>query len=98
MGDVVASGAVAAGGGVFEISVFVVERNRDTIDFGFEGDGDIFSSEIFLEATVKGNEFGFWGFRIFEFEDIIDAEHSDGMCDLGESFEGFGTDALGGRV
>ncbi len=98
MGDVVAGGAVAAGGGVFEGAVFVIQGDGDAIDFGFEGDGDVLATEVFLEACVESDEFGFWGYGVFEFEDVIDAEHRDGVGDLGEAFERFGADALGGGV
>lgn len=98
LGDVVACGAVAAGGGVFESAVFVVERDGDAIDFGFEGDGDVFATEVFLEALVESDEFGFGDLRVFEFEHIIDAQHRDRVGDLGKAIQWFGTDALGGRV
>ncbi len=65
LGDVVAGGAVAAGGGVFQRAVFVEERDGDAIDLGFEGDGDVLAAEVFLEALVEADEFGLGNFGVF---------------------------------
>ena len=98
MGDVIAGGSVAAGGGVFQGAVFVEKGYGDAVDLGFEGDGDVFAAEVFLEALVEGDQLGLRNFSVLEFEHIVDAEHGDGVFDLGKAFEGLRADALGGGV
>jgi hypothetical protein len=105
VGDVVAGGSVAAGGGVFEFAVAVEEGDGDAVDFGFYGDGDVGAAEVFAEAFVEGDEVvlgaggvlggdGFGG----ELEDVVDAEHGDGVGDFLEAVDGFAADAEGGGV
>lgn len=36
--------------------------------------------------------------KLCQLEHIVDTEHRDGVLDLGETFQGFCADALGGRV
>lgn len=61
------------------------------------------------EAVEPGAEiffgFGIWvglseggEFFGFEFVDVLNGEHGDGMFDLGEALKGFATDALGGGI
>ena len=57
MGDVVAGGAVAAGGGVGEFAVAVEQGNGDAVDLGFDGDGDVVAAEVFAEALIEVDEF-----------------------------------------
>lgn len=100
VGDVVACLAVAAGGGVIEGAISVDERDRDAIDLGFDGDGDIFAAEVFLEALVERDEFGVGNVVVFwvELEDVVDGKHRDEVGDLLEAFDGIPADALGGGV
>ena len=98
LGDIVAGGAVAAGGGVFQGAVLVEKGNGHAIDLGFQRYVDILSAEVFPEALVESDQLGLRGVRVFQLEHIIDAEHGDGVGDLGEAFEGLGADALGGGV
>ena len=58
MGDVVAGGAVAAGGGAGEFAVLIEQGNGDAVDFGLDGDGDVFAAEVFAETLIEGDEFG----------------------------------------
>ena len=41
VGDVVASLAVAAGGGVFEFAIPIEQGNGDAVDLRLDGDGDV---------------------------------------------------------
>lgn len=96
--DVVAGGAVTAGGCVFQGAIFVKKGHGHAIDFWLQGYGDFLTAQVFLEAFVKGDELGFGSVRVFQLEHIVDAEHRDGVLDLGETVERFRADALGGRV
>ena len=97
--------AVAAGGGVGEFAVAVEQGNGDAVDLGFDGDGDVLAFEVFLEALIEIDEFllgaggsGFFHGLGTELEDVVDAEHRDGVADLLEALDGRAADALGGGV
>jgi hypothetical protein len=105
MGHVVAGLAVAAGGGVGEFPVAVEQGNSDAVDLGFDGDRDVFAFEVFLEAAVEVDEFllgrggsGFFNGLGAEFEDVVDAEHGDGVADLLKALDGRAADALGDGI
>ena len=105
VGHVVAGLAVAAGGGVGEFSVPIEQGNGDAVDLGLDGDRDVVALEVFLEAAVEIDEFlfgaggsGFFHRLGAEFEDVVDAEHGDGVADLLEALDRRAADALGDRV
>ena len=98
LGDIVAGGAVAAGGSVFQGAVFVEKGDGDTVDFRLHRYGDFLAAEVFLEAFVECDEFGFGNLRVLQFKHIVDAEHRHWVGDLGEGGVRDGADALGGGV
>ena len=105
VGHVVAGLAVAAGGGVGEFSVPIEQGNGDAVDLGLDGDGDVLALEVFLEALIEIDEFllgtggsGFFHGLGAELEDVVDAEHGDGVLDLLEALDGRAADALGDGV
>jgi hypothetical protein len=105
VGDVIAGLAVAAGGGVGEFSVAIEQGDGYAVDLGFDGDRDVVALEVLLEAAIEIDELllgaggsGFFDRLGAELEDVVDAEHGDGVLDLLEALDGCATDAEGGRV
>jgi hypothetical protein len=105
VGHVVACLAVAAGGGVGKFSVAVEQGNGDAVDLGLDGDRDVVALEVFLKALIKFDEFllgaegsGFFHSLGTQLEDVVDAEHGDGVLDLLEALDGCASDALGDGV
>jgi hypothetical protein len=91
LGNVIAPGAVAAGESVVEGSVSVDEGAGDAIDFWFDGEGDRFEVEAFLEAFKKLGDFSFG-------EDIVDGKHGEEVGALLEGVERSAADAEGGGI
>lgn len=105
VGHVVAGLAVAAGGGVGEFSIPIEEGHGDPVDLGLDGDRHVVALEVFLQAAVEIDELllgaggaGFFDRLGAELEDVVDAEHGDGVADLLEACDGCAADALGDGV
>jgi len=111
LGDIVAYGAVATSEGVGKLAVAVDEGDGDSVDFGFdtEGEGVFFFVEGAGEAVEPVVDvFGGWSVGLFllkfvkffgfEFVNVLDGEHGAEVILLLEAVERFSADALGGRV
>ncbi len=88
-GDVVSSGAVAAGKGVDELTVFVAEGDGDAVNFGLDDIIDGGLGEELAGALVKVEELLF-GVGVGE------AAHGEGVGNGVEVAERLAADALGG--
>ena len=90
-GDIVTRGAVAPRGAVIERAMTVDNAGGDSIDLGFDRDGDMFGAEVLLQALVKV-------FHFLSREDVVDGEHGNGMTNLLEALQRGSPHALGRRV
>ena len=110
VGDVVAGLAVAAGDGVDEAAIFIAQRDSDTIDFGLDGDGDVFwfgivTLQVLAQALIELDEFlfgsggpGFGEGIGAQLKHVVDAEHRHRVADFLKTRDGRAADALGGGV
>ena len=105
MGYIVAGLAIAAGGGVDKLALLIEKRNCHTVDLWFYSNDDVLMLKVFLQTAVEVDEFllgttccGLLDTLGAEFEDVVDAEHGEGMLDLLETSDGCATDAMGDRV
>jgi hypothetical protein len=91
LGNIVPTGAIAAGEGVFESAVAIDERTGDAVDFWFDGERDGFECEAFLEALEKFGDF-------FFVEEVVDGKHGEEMRALLKGIKRCAADALGGGI
>ena len=89
-GDVLAGGAVAAGGGEDERALLVAQRAGEAVDLGLGGQRQLVLLAQAEEPAHPGEEIG----HLLLGEGIVEAEHRQSMADLGEEGGGRGAHLL----
>ena len=93
-GDILARLAIASGGGSDQRAVFIAQREREAVDLGFGGIGQLGIGGPVQIAADAGVEFQHVGIV----EGIAEAHHPHLVADLGKAFGRGGTDLIRGAV
>ena len=87
-GDVLALGAVAAGGGGDEFAVLVAQRHRQAVDLGLGAEGDLLVVAELEEAADAGDEID----DVLLGEGVVERQHRHRVADFLEAAGGRGAD------